>query len=86
MTGRAAMTYLFSNEGLAALDAFADAETLFAFDLDGTLAPSSQIRTVSVCRRRPGALLEMTSRAVVAIITGRPEGMPNTTWVSCPSI
>jgi len=72
MTGRAAMTYLFSNEGLAALDAFADAETLFAFDLDGTLAPIvSDPDGIRVSPAVQAALLEMTSRAVVAIITGR---------------
>ena len=33
------MTYLFSEAGLAALHDFIDPATLFAFDLDGTLAP-----------------------------------------------
>ena len=33
------MTYLFTPAGRAALSTFVDASTLFAFDLDGTLAP-----------------------------------------------
>lgn len=66
------MTYLFSDEGLAALDAFTDAGTLFAFDLDGTLAPIvSDPSGIRVPLAIQAALSDMASRAAVAIITGR---------------
>lgn len=72
MTPRAAMTYLLGDEGLAALHAFVDPATLFAFDLDGTLAPIAAdpggIRVPQAIRT---ALTELRDRAAVAVITGR---------------
>lgn len=72
MTRRGAMTYLLSDTGLAALYAFIDPSTLFAFDLDGTLAPIAagpgDIRVPQAVRM---ALAELKDRAVMAIITGR---------------
>lgn len=67
-----AMTYLFSAAGLAALRDFIDGNTLFAFDLDGTLAPiiadpGKIVIPVDVSRR----LLALQQMAPVAIITGR---------------
>lgn len=67
--------YLFTESGLAALHSFADHSTLFAFDLDGTLAPIID---------NPGEILipelilkELTilnNHAKLAIITGRSRG------------
>jgi trehalose 6-phosphate phosphatase len=72
MTNKAAMTYLFSDQGLAALRDFVDPATLFAFDLDGTLAPivadPGEIRVPPVVQ---AALAELKERVPVAIITGR---------------
>jgi trehalose 6-phosphate phosphatase len=66
------MTYLFSDAGLAALHDFIDLATLFAFDLDGTLAPIAAdpggIRVPQAIQR---ALAELKERAAIAIITGR---------------
>jgi trehalose 6-phosphate phosphatase len=66
------MTYLFSDAGLAALHDFIDPATLFAFDLDGTLAPivadPGGIRVPQAIQR---ALAELKERATIAIITGR---------------
>jgi len=64
--------YLCSEEGLASLNAFVDSSTLFAFDLDGTLAPIAddpeRIEVSAVVKRELICLKEM---APVAIITGR---------------
>ncbi|MHB9098071.1 MAG: trehalose-phosphatase, partial [Syntrophales bacterium] len=66
------MTYLFSNAGLAALHAFIDPATLFAFDLDGTLVPIvAAPRDIRVPQAVRMALAELTARAATAIITGR---------------
>lgn len=66
------MTYLFSETGRARLRAFVDRSTLFAFDLDGTLAPlvadPTQINIPSDIRER---LISLNRVAPVAIITGR---------------
>jgi trehalose 6-phosphate phosphatase len=66
------MAYLFGDEGLEALEAFVDQGTLFAFDLDGTLAPIAAdpggIRIPTAIRK---ALGELAGRAATAIITGR---------------
>lgn len=66
------MTYLFSPQGRAELAAFVDATTLFAFDLDGTLAPivpdpAAIVIPASVRQR----LLQLNVLAPLAIITGR---------------
>jgi trehalose 6-phosphate phosphatase len=66
------MIYLFGEEGLAALDRFIDRKTLFAFDLDGTLAPivadPDDIRVPYGIRN---ALAQLAGSATVAVITGR---------------
>jgi trehalose 6-phosphate phosphatase len=64
------MLHLFSEEGLAAPESFIDRETLFAFDLDGTLVPivanPEDIRVPDGIRN---ALVRLTESATV--ITGR---------------
>jgi trehalose 6-phosphate phosphatase len=66
------MTYLFSDTGLAALHDFIDTATLFAFDLDGTLAPiAADPGSIRVPQAIQRALAELKDRAVMAIITGR---------------
>lgn len=71
MTGKS-MTYLFSSAGKAALKTFVHRTTLFAFDLDGTLAPivadPGKIAIPDDVRNR---LIELDRMAPVAIITGR---------------
>lgn len=66
------MLCLFSEEGLTALERFINRETLFAFDLDGTLAPivanPEDIRVPDGIRNE---LARLTESAVVAVITGR---------------
>ena len=66
------MTYLFRDVGLAALHDFIDPSTLFAFDLDGTLAPiTSDPGGIRVPAAIQQALAELRKRAIIAIITGR---------------
>jgi len=71
MTG-ATKTYLLSPTGSAELRSFIDSSTLFAFDLDGTLAPiiadPARIAIPDAVRSR---LLSLQQIAPVAIITGR---------------
>ncbi|RII25950.1 MAG: trehalose-phosphatase [Geobacter sp.] len=66
------MTYLFSDAGRTALTHFVDRSTLFAFDLDGTLAPivtdPARIIISQDIRER---LIRLNLLAPVAIITGR---------------
>jgi len=66
------MTYLFTRSGMTALHAFVAKTTLFAFDLDGTLAPivatPAEIIIPEDVRQ---ALIQLDSMAPVAIITGR---------------
>ncbi|MBW4055213.1 MAG: trehalose-phosphatase [Proteobacteria bacterium] len=66
------MMYLFTPVGLAALHAFATGSTLYAFDLDGTLAPivadPAGIAIPDEVRR---CLIQLNSMAPVAVITGR---------------
>lgn len=67
-TGR----YLFTESGLTALRSYVGRTTLFAFDLDGTLAPivaDPQHILISETTRSELGLL--ATRASVAIITGR---------------
>jgi trehalose 6-phosphate phosphatase len=72
MTGIVAKTYLFSDDGLAALHNFIDSSTMFAFDLDGTLAPiAADPESIRVPQAIQRALAELKDRAVMAIITGR---------------
>jgi len=66
------MTYLFSDTGLAALYDFIDHATLFAFDLDGTLAPiAADPKGIRVPVAVREALADLRDRAAIAIITGR---------------
>lgn len=66
------MTYLLSTAGESALRCFVDRDTLFAFDLDGTLAPivadPSRIMIPDVIREKMGRLCCLAN---VAILTGR---------------
>jgi trehalose 6-phosphate phosphatase len=66
------MTYLLSDAGLASLRDFIDQATLFAFDLDGTLAPiAADPRGIQVPQAIQRALVELKDLAAMAIITGR---------------
>jgi trehalose 6-phosphate phosphatase len=66
------MTYLLSDGGLAALHDFIDPATLFAFDLDGTLAPIvADPEDIRVPQAIQTALAKLGDRAAMAIITGR---------------
>jgi trehalose 6-phosphate phosphatase len=66
------MIYLFSEDGRAALRDFVDSKTLFAFDLDGTLASivadPSLIKVPDELRAK---LSRLNRLATVAIVTGR---------------
>jgi trehalose 6-phosphate phosphatase len=67
-----AIPYLFSEPGLVALCGFVDHTTLFAFDLDGTLAPiAAHPQSILVSEAATEALGSLISHASVAIITGR---------------
>lgn len=66
------MIYLFSDAGMEALRRFVDRETLFAFDLDGTLAPivaePTAIRIPDTLQQDMARLSEL---AATAVVTGR---------------
>lgn len=66
------VTHLLSCAGRTALHGFLDSGTLFAFDLDGTLAPivadPGDIVIPGKLRRQ---LIDLNNRAPVAVITGR---------------
>lgn len=64
--------YLFAAEGLAQLHAFIDSETLFAFDLDGTLAPIvAEPGNIRIPESILAELIILNKWASVAVITGR---------------
>ena len=64
--------YLFTAEGLAQLHAFIDSETLFAFDLDGTLAPIvAEPGNIRIPESILAELIILNKWASVAVITGR---------------
>ncbi|MBI5604379.1 MAG: trehalose-phosphatase [Deltaproteobacteria bacterium] len=66
------MPYLFTESGLTDLRRFVDHQTLFAFDLDGTLAPiTSDRHGTRVSEATTKELAHLVDRAAVAIITGR---------------
>jgi trehalose 6-phosphate phosphatase len=72
MTLRTVKTYLFNAAGLAALYDFIDRQTLYAFDLDGTLAPiAADPGEIRVPEDIQKALAELNNRSPMAIITGR---------------
>jgi trehalose 6-phosphate phosphatase len=64
--------YLFSPAGLSALREFSGAGTLFAFDLDGTLAPIvPDPAAIEIAKEVRISLIRLNSLAPLAIITGR---------------
>lgn len=66
------MTYLFGNEGKVELHTFVDAATLFAFDLDGTLAPIvDDPEAITIQSELRHCLIQLNDIATVAVITGR---------------
>jgi trehalose 6-phosphate phosphatase len=65
-------SYLLTSEGLAALAAQVTPDTLFAFDLDGTLAPIVDDYSAAEVAAPVRATLERLAKlAKVAVITGR---------------
>ncbi len=65
-------TWLFTPFGTAALEEFIDANTLFAFDLDGTIAPIAPYPEVIEIPAAIGEQLSiLNDRVPVAVITGR---------------
>lgn len=73
MTTTDTMPYLFTDSGLAALHSFIDCKTtLFAFDLDGTLAPIvAEPRDIRIPESILAELIILNKKANVAVITGR---------------
>lgn len=64
--------YLFTDEGLAQLRGFIDGSTLFAFDLDGTLAPIvAEPGNIRIPESILAELIILNKWASVAVITGR---------------
>lgn len=65
-------SYVLSLEGVVALERFVTPDTLFAFDLDGTLAPIVEDYSAAQIAEPVRATLErLIKRAKVAVITGR---------------
>lgn len=72
MIAAAPMTYLLSDAGRAELRSVIDDETLFAFDLDGTLAPIvSDPAGIMIPPDVRNGLIRLGRMAPVAVITGR---------------
>jgi trehalose 6-phosphate phosphatase len=72
MTPVDTMQYLFTDSGLAALHDFIDRSTLFAFDLDGTLAPIvAEPGDIRIPESILAELIILNKKADVAVITGR---------------
>lgn len=66
------MTYLLSDDGRAGLRSAIDGDTLFAFDLDGTLAPIvSDPAGIMIPPDVRSSLVRLGRMAPVAVITGR---------------
>ncbi|OPY90544.1 MAG: Trehalose-6-phosphate phosphatase [Syntrophus sp. PtaU1.Bin208] len=66
------MIYLFSDAGQAALRSFVARTTLFAFDLDGTLAPIvADPAGIEIPKETKEKLMDLNRMAPVAIISGR---------------
>ncbi|HBG04726.1 MAG: trehalose-phosphatase [Geobacteraceae bacterium GWC2_58_44] len=64
--------YLFHSQGLATLARYVAPDTLFSFDLDGTLAPIVEERAAArIAKPVRGALQRLAGLAKVAVITGR---------------
>lgn len=65
-------SYLFNSDGLTALASYIAPDTLFAFDLDGTLAPIVENFAAARVDESMRAILEqMAKLANVVVITGR---------------
>lgn len=65
-------SYLFDSKGLASLARYVAPDTLFAFDLDGTLAPIVEEHAAArVAEPVRTTLLRLVKLAKVAVITGR---------------
>jgi trehalose 6-phosphate phosphatase len=65
-------SYIFSSEGLAALAPYVAPDTLFAFDLDGTLVPIVEEYSAAQITEPVRTTLErLVKVAKVAVITGR---------------
>lgn len=65
-------SYLYSHEGLATLAPYVSPDTLFAFDLDGTLAPIVEDYSAAQIDETIRSTMErLISLAKVAVITGR---------------
>jgi len=66
------LAYLFEDAALASMRSFIDRETLFAFDLDGTLAPiATDPGTIGIPESIRQEFAILNDRAAVAVITGR---------------
>jgi len=66
------MIYLFSRKGMIELRSFVDTTTLFAFDLDGTLAPIvPEPSGIAIPEDVRQSLIQLNGLATVAVITGR---------------
>lgn len=66
------LSYLFENDALSKMRNFIDNQTLFAFDLDGTLAPiASKPSNIGIPDSIRQELTTLNEQAVVAVITGR---------------
>jgi len=66
------MTYLFTSKGMAELNTFVEAATLFAFDLDGTLAPIvDDPAGIAIQDEVRQCLIQLNDITSVAVITGR---------------
>lgn len=65
-------TYLYNSEGLIELARYVTPDTLFAFDLDGTLAPIvEEYSAVQVAEPVKETMKRLLKVAKVAVITGR---------------
>ena len=64
--------YLFTSEGLVALTRYVAPDTVFAFDLDGTLAPIvAEFSAAQVAEPVRATLQRLAKLAKVVVITGR---------------
>lgn len=65
-------SYLFHSQGLSSFAPYLTSDTLFAFDLDGTLAPIVEDYSAAKVPKKIGnALRRLMGLAKVAVITGR---------------
>jgi trehalose 6-phosphate phosphatase len=72
MSNNKRLPYLFGDAALAAMRSFIDQTTLFAFDLDGTLAPIvSEPHVIVIPDPIKKEFSILNERAAVAVITGR---------------